>query len=41
VLDLALGKRVYEPALQGGSGTVIPRFLPQVWTERQEKENGC
>jgi 2,3-diaminopropionate biosynthesis protein SbnB len=36
VLDLAVGKFVYELALQGAKGTVIPLFLPPVWTERHE-----
>ena len=36
VLDLAVGKLVYELALQRRHGTVIPSFLPPVWTERRE-----
>lgn len=36
VLDLAVGKFVFELALQGAKGTVIPVFLPPVWTARHE-----
>jgi len=36
VLDLAVGKLVYELALQRQHGTMIPSFLPPVWTERRE-----
>ena len=36
VLDLAVGKLVYELALQRRKGIVIPAFLPSVWTERRE-----
>jgi ornithine cyclodeaminase len=36
VLDLAVGKFVYELALQRAKGTIIPLFLPPLWTERQD-----
>lgn len=34
VLDLAVGKHVYELALQHGMGTSIGEFLPASWIER-------
>jgi 2,3-diaminopropionate biosynthesis protein SbnB len=36
VLDLAVGKLVYELALERRHGTVISSFLPLVWTERRD-----
>jgi ornithine cyclodeaminase len=34
VLDLAVGKHVYELALGRGMGTSIEEFMPASWVER-------